>query len=255
MAEMTSSKSSMMKLEGKHNFVQWNFSLRAWASASKSLGILTGTELLPVLARESEEAAAASQLAIDSFNDRNSALYWQMVNTQTLVTLAIIQSDETSLANVIYNLLRAEFASTSEHAIHQMVEQLVGWQQNGRELTAGVAEIEKLKVDLKAAVLKQGKDIFDILALYGLFKGVDSHLTMTADMARMTEKGWEEAKAIMKDADGRLRGKSGVDPLGAFKTAVPPPVGKSLMEIEIRSVHAMYLIVRIQKDMPEPRVT
>ena len=226
MSDIGKDSSKMVKLEGYSNWIRWLFTLKAWCYKHGCRGILDGTELLPI--REEGQELAAFQLLFDSYDTRNKDLYWQLVSTQTESTLAVIQSCEPGESSKIYRLLCAEYASTSEHAIHQMVQELVTWKQNGRDLTLGIAELEKLKVDLKAAVVAQGKDIFDILAMFGMFQGVDSHLAMTADMARMSEKDWEAVKAIMKDADVRLRGKPGVDPLGTFKTTVPP-VGKALI--------------------------
>jgi hypothetical protein len=217
----------MLKLEGRSNWIRWLFTLKAWCYKHGCRDILDGTETAPV--REQGQSREDFQKLLDSYETRSKDLYYQLVLTQTESTLPVIQSCEPGESGKVYRLLCAEFASTSEHAIHQMVQELVTWKQHGRDLTTGIAELEKLKIDLKAAVVAQGKDIFDILAMFGMFQGVDSHLVMTADMARMSEKDWEAVKAIMKDADVRLRGKPGGDPLGTFKTTVPPAVDKTLI--------------------------
>ena len=126
MSDNDKDSSKMVKLEGHSNWIRWLFTLKAWCYKHDCRGILDGTEMLPAHV-EGPQAAATFQLLFDSYDTRNKDLYWQLGSTQTESTLTIIQSCEPGESSKIYRLLCAEYASNSEHAIHQMVQELVTW--------------------------------------------------------------------------------------------------------------------------------
>ena len=73
-------ENNMIQLEDSTNWIAWDFPMRAWSTACGSLGILDGTELMPEIAIG--DGVAASQIEIDTFLERNNALFWQLVRTQ-----------------------------------------------------------------------------------------------------------------------------------------------------------------------------